>query len=742
MLAIKLSRARLELQAHRIWLRSFSLTKNATASLTTKTPRPPATSRRPKTTGIGPQFPTRNNASPKDLSPKDARLVALQRQITQASKDFDFDGAMAGYRAIEDKNLVIQPVMDGFTQALLSWTRRDFVLQKDRRDEETSDKVQSIVNELVEDHYKGTLGPCPSASAHLLDCFTVTEAWDTGSKYWKWLEAKDDEYVNTGTYAAAIDLLSAQDTKIEDLEALYQQALGRLPVGFAAYHFSPGAVVPNREQSLVLPALPTSLLRSIMVARLMRGDAQNAYLALDSVLRVSPVTKNHLLFTAYQKERPVAEAYTVFAMACKAGTVLPSAAYRNLLSSLRNNADTWDARRFVLTVRAMLSATYLHIGAGGKLSRNAVTELIIVLTYLLRIKGIIVMAVEEKEELRDIVQDLIRRTMELAARFNAFPTIAACNSIITNIAGLGNAEKTITTAIKDAQALGLVPTLVTRRSIIVAAGAANDGDLVKQGWQWLLDARAKAGQLPDTTDLHVLTKACAQTDQQDFAHDQIVVATHLEPWQQGNLFERVQTTADVVERRSSSKLRPADMKELVAEFAKIKADLEVFDERTSDARGVQDFSVQHLPMMLFSPPREVRLPEAEMRKLYDELTTDPNPPTAVDTREPVVARDTKVPFSRLRYENWKHITYLLAEAERHDQAYINAVDFAMFHGKTPPQRNYGELFEGEDKITGVGLSDSPQEFEASSEEVDVEKARAKICQLRQVSLPQTSSPEA
>jgi len=125
-----------------------------------------------------------------------------------------------------------------------------------------------------------------------------------------------------------------------------------------------------------------------------------------------------------------------------------------------------------------------------------------------------------------------------------------------------------------------------------------------------------------------------------------------------------------------------------------------------------------------------------MRKLYDELTTDPNPPAAVDTREPAVARDTKVPFSQLRYDNWKHITYLLAEAERHDQAYINAVDRAMESGEAPPQRNYGELFEGEDKITGIGLSDPPQEFEASADEADIAKARAKICELRKVPLPQ------
>jgi hypothetical protein len=737
MLATKLSRARLELQAHRIWLRSFSLTRNATASSTTKTPRE-AHFRRPNIEGV----PKSRTYAPRRVNDPDAHLVAMQIRITDASKEFNFDGAMAGYRAIENKSLIIPPVINSLTQALSSWTRSQLFLQEDRRDRETSEKAQSIANELVQDHYKGTLGPCPTASARLLEYFTVTKSWDIAVEYWKWLEANADEYVNVATYACAIEMLSAQDTKLEDLEALYQQALGRLPVGFAAYHFSPGAVVPDRNQHLVLPELARPLLRAIMAARLMRGDAQNAYLALDSALRVSPVEKIQHFYTDYLKERPVSEAYTVFAMACKAGTVLPSNAYRNLLSSLRNNADVWDVRRFVLTVRAMLSATYLHIGGGGKLTRNAVTELIIVLTTLLRIKGIFLMTVNEKKELGEIVQDLIRRTMELAARFNAFPTIAACNSIISNVAGLGDAEQTITTAIKDAQALGLIPTLVTRRSIIVAAGASDDGDLVRQGWQWLVDARAKDGQVPDATDLHVLTKACARTDQHAFAREQVHNASHLEAFQRDNLLERTERMGDNAKllQTLSSNMRPADMEELREEFAKIKADLENFDERTSDARGVQDFSAQHVPMLLFSPPKEVRLPETEMRKLYDELTANPNPPTGfnADTRKPAVAWGTNVPFGQLRYENWKHITYLLAEAERHDQAYINAVDSAIEHGKTPPQRNYGELFEGDDKITSIGLSDPPQEFEASAEEADVEKARARICQLRKVSLPQAS----
>jgi hypothetical protein len=41
----------------------------------------------------------------------------------------------------------------------------------------------------------------------------------------------------------------------------------------------------------------------------------------------------------------------------------------------------------------------------------------------------------------------------------------------------------------------------------------------------------------------------------------------------------------------------------------------------------------------------------------------------------------------------------------------------------------------EEKITGVGLSDPVLEFEVSDSEEDINKARARICELRKVELP-------
>ena len=742
MLATKLSRAQLELQAHRIWLRSFSLGGNARSPFSTTAAQRDA---RPgglkiiRTSGGG--YSGKRSGKPKSQKPfaqrkKDDeynKIVALQTRIVEASKEGDFDAAMEAYRAIGNKKIDIAYPMMCLSQNMSFWTRIQQTMRESKLDPEKSEKVQQYAEELVKDVMRGVVWPMPGVSAHILDLLVAAQTWDTATKFWTWLRNQGEEHVSAEVYASAISLLAAQDAKLEDLEALYQEGMARLPVGFAAYHFSPGAIVPDREGKAPAIRPPSSLLLAIMAARLMRGDAQNAYLVLDAFSRLRPVAIENRFYTEFQRERPVAEAYTVFALACKAGTVLSTNAYRALLASLRTNADTRGMRRYALTVRAMISATYMQVGAGGKLNKNSVTELIIVLSSMLRIKGVSPMTTENKLRLVEAVQELISKIVELAARFSVGPTIAAYNSIITNFAGVGNAESVITEAIKQAQVQGLEATIVTRRSILVAAGKSGDRDLIERAWTWLVNSHAREGKLPDATDLHILTKACVHAGNTSFAMNVITGMTHLEDWQKENLLERIDKETDALERKS----RPADLNELLEEVAKIKADLDIFDERTSDARGVQDFSKQVLPMLVFSPAHDVRLPEGEMRELYDQLTTNPSTPhdPASPKKEVEIARETKVPFGQLRYENWKYITYLLAEADRHDKAYIQAVDAAITKGERPPQRNYGELFEDGVEIAGVGLSDPVQLFEVSDQEMDVEKARARICELRKVDVP-------
>lgn len=670
-----------------------------------------------------------------DRSEHGSKFVALQQQILDASMQNDFDKAMTAFQSMIAKNYIHATVICTLTSNLLQWARfqQQSANPAQKADADTRDRYSGYAQDLEQKFRDGTLAPSAAAHAYLLQFFTATQAWDVGMRFWKWLESQEGKpYVSPGVYGSAIAMLAAQDTKLEDLEALYEQGLSRFPDGFSAYHFSHGAIIPDRERSSKLPALPVGLLLAIMNARVTRGDSQNAYLALDSLLRLRPAGLDQFFYQAFLQQRPISEAYTVFAMACKAGVPTTVKSFRDLIVSLRKSADLNDARSYALVVKTMLSATYLHLGAGGRFTGNVLTELVIVLTGMVRMRGCSLLPESRRIELVDAVQELIAKLSAIGARFGVNPTIAAFNSIITNVGGLAKVEEVTTAALKEAHVMGLQATDVTRRSLLVAAGSARDTDLVAQAWKWMVDTRAKEGQYPNATDLHILIRACVQTDTGDLAQKVIDEMTHLQDWEIENALTRLHKKTDL----PNTSMPPADSDAILAALAEIKADLEVMDERTSNASGVQDFSVHHPPMLLFSPPKEVLLPEAEMRKLYDELTTDPNAPkTEGVTEPPTVAHNTKVPFAQLRYESWKHITYLLAEAKRHDDAYVTAVDEAIANGTRPPQRKYGEVFQGEEKIKGVGLSDPPQEFLADGEEVDVEKVRANIMELRKVAVP-------
>ncbi len=118
---------------------------------------------------------------------------------------------------------------------------------------------------------------------------------------------------------------------------------------------------------------------------------------------------------------------------------------------------------------------------------------------------------------------------------------------------------------------------------------------------------------------------------------------------------------------------------------------------------------------------EMLLPEAEMRRIYDELTTEVQPTTPQGSIEEATATSdeqveptpstpavtpTNIPFDTIRYENWKLINFLLEQSEANDKAYQDAVDKAIAAKKAPPTRSKGlEPHIAFKEIERFGLSD-------------------------------------
>ena len=759
MLAHRLQRVQAEIQSHRCWLSAFVQQTRRYHRIDSPTLHPLVHTKglwRNSTPrdGVRNAVPGTTAFATKQAKAKKAVLhlrldVQSQRQIEAldtALNDATYKHVIQAYRGVGDKTKLSLRHTSKVTNALHQALRASKWAQGPNAHNDTGAEVMEFAEELVDDITNGQIVPNRRAHVRLLGMFKESGRRDAGVTFWKWLEAQDERLVDSDVYGAAIELLAVHGTPLPELEELYQQALARFPGTFASYHLSPEAILPDRDHQTTLAGMPMTLLQGILTARLLNGDIRNAYLALDTALRLYPDQLPARFFTLFSEERPVVEAYTVFAMAWRAGISIPLGHVKYQMSALRSHADGISAKRHPMALRAMLSVLYMHLSAKGTMTQNSMNELVIAMTQLLRMDAITSMEAKDKQRIVRAVMDLIRKGIAVFARFGAWPGLSAFNSIIVNLGGYGHSKQTIGVALADAQALGIEPNEVTRRSIIIAAGLLDDAELVKKGWEQVVEARTTDGEVPDVVDFHCLIKAAHLTGQIDFAREAFEkYAEHFEENEREILSSGLDD-GNMYNLGVVNSPEEFSVSMLLKQIEKISKDLDVIDERTKDPRKLQDYSEQALPMR-FLVEDEVLLPEEDLRGIYNDMTTEPQstkpahsggedsaaepPEDSSSAEQPSGSQDytasvvssepteqspspppppaltpTNIPFSTIRYENWKLINWLLETSEANDKAYQEAVDKAIAAGTAPPARSkgLGPTLAWRD-VEGVGLSD-------------------------------------
>ena len=762
MLSQRLQRAKIELQSHQCWLKAFVSKPQSRRALHPNTKLSSIRCQQ----NVRPRLPSQPYGSQKAigvawLATKRAKVKRraspeiVPPSLKEAIEELRIRDVANIYYSLKDRGVLESRHFRTIAQCLHHcWRveRRTAEMQKRRVQKED---LVALAEELVKDVMTGSLTPSTRAHVHLLGFFKESGVLDAGVNFWRWLEGQDELFVNSDVYGAAIELLAANGAPLSEMEDLYQQALSRFPGAFAAYHLSPEAVLPDRNKATTLKGVPISLLQGILTARLLHGDTRNAYLALDTALRLYPDQTPPRFLMLFLEERPLLEAYTVFALACRGGIVIPRNQFRHLISALRTSSDLASPERHALAVRAMLSALYMYVGIGGVIGQNIINELVISITQFVRLNGIVLLEAKQKQQLVKELMDVIRASLAIFARYGAVPGVSAFNSIITNLGGFGHSKQIIGIALSDAHALGIEANEVTRRSVLTAAGMLEDKDFVEKAWKQLAQARADAQRYPDATDWHCFIKAVHSAGHVDFAREEfeglkksLPVGEHygiLSGLDDSGLYHLSHDSSEVL-----------DLSSLFGEIKTIRLDLQLIDERTKDRPKVQDFRDQQLPMTLWPSPSKAPLPEAALRATYDELTMEPRPfralknasleasatgseqsdstPTVVASSEPAAA-STNIPFSTLRYENWKSINWLLEQAEANDHSYHKLVDDAIAASAVPPQRTRGIDLASVDKVGSYGLSDTlrtekknKRERPATEEEID--KGRSHILRLR------------
>ncbi|KXT13572.1 hypothetical protein AC579_8071 [Pseudocercospora musae] len=774
MLYLRLKQAQAELQSHRAWLTSFRSIRAlprwqheqpdfARSSSTGSRSNAELKIRRQVGRKQNDEATERNISSAqrrkqerwagRRQTTKDVQLevLSIRTDLLQAVEEQRTKDVIRLYNELPEK----RPLAERDFAAIAQWTHQALRLENQARarqentKREDTEEIVAFVDQLVKDVRQGNIVPSVKANQHILGIYKESGTLDAGKKFWSWLEGQDDSHVQVQTYAVAIELLAISGAALDEIEPLYGRALIRFPGSFHAYHLSPEAILYDRERPPPVRGLPLGLLQSITTARLMRGDSRKAYLGLDTALRLYPTSLDVRFLRLFMTERPLSEAYTIFAMACQAGYKLPTQTYRSLLDNLRAKIDPNSFDSQIATLRTILAATYLQLGCSGTVFSNTTAVLIITMTELFRLPGIGDVEPKKRKKLVDSVLALTRKIFEVFARYGVLPPQSVFNAIIMNIAGHGHSKEVLGIALKDLEALGMEASDVTRRSILSVAGIYKDEEFVKTSWDDIVVARRDQNEWPAQKDFFVLAKACKQIGS-DFAQKQFDALKTFVP---DEWHSAIQYSIDKQKAESSSSLgadkEVVSFDQLSAGIKSLDDDLDVIDKITSDRPTVLDFSEHSVPLQLLDTSKlmqsPLNIPEEDMRSIYDSLTTEqavvspsgefeapeqhsqdsftvnftikqvqattdhlpPQQGPSLSSSSPPeqIRSATNVTLGELRYRNWKCINYLLQLAEKHDQEYDVLVDKAIAAGTRPPARVMGFTKEEAEIIVETGLSE-------------------------------------
>ena len=195
-------------------------------------------------------------------------------------------------------------------------------------------EIQQHVTNYVALYTAKNLPPHPRATLHAISYFKESDQLQAGINLWNWAVQQEDVYTNLLTYGAAIELLAQHGVSLQLCEETYLHGLKRYGSGFNEYHLSPGAILPSRGTPVTIPKTSMALQQGIIRARLMNDDWLNAYLGLDTALRLHPTELSSQFMHMFLRERPIAESFQVFCMLCRSGNRIQASSITTLLNAL------------------------------------------------------------------------------------------------------------------------------------------------------------------------------------------------------------------------------------------------------------------------------------------------------------------------------------------------------------------------------------------------------------------------
>ncbi|MCJ1287698.1 hypothetical protein MMC26_007050 [Xylographa opegraphella] len=550
--------------------------------------------------------------------------------------------------------------------------------------------ITEHVKEAVGHYQQRRLPPDPKASLHLISYFKEANQYDDGIEFWHWIVRQDNNYLDLPTYGAALELLALYGQPLAYCEEVYSHGLKRFPESFNEYHLSPGAIVSQLDQPTRIRKTSMGLLQGIIRARLIHGDWRNAYLALDTALRLHPTQMPSFMFHTFLEERPVNESYQIFCLLCHSGSQIKPYDVTWLLNDLVDGQTPGSGEEIGLDIAlAILNAIHLYSASGPPLSARHLNILVQSSLMLLPTMGTDNNTYRAASLTNPIA--LVRQLFAVYPALGVTPEISTYNTVIV-AAGRVRHEGILAWAVQALSDSGLASDEITFECLLTATARTAGAAQVESIWN---SRHPGMALMPSTWTALARATSCAGNT--EFLHEQMKIHNVSD---QKSTVRKVQ--AELAKSRgadsSASPESPSSDLSIRCEsrVAEFTSALQMFQQLLSfsDFRNLRKRPAQRKSIWSTSDVVD----ENWQKKLYDELSIDstvsstPEADTTTVSELPEPSRPSVVfesstgfRLDELRYQNWKGINEVLQHAELFESRLEQAVDKAIKEG-TPSKQ--------------------------------------------------------
>jgi len=543
----------------------------------------------------------------------------------------------------------------------------------------------AFADQVAADLRNGAIAPFHMAYVHLLGMYKDSQCYEKGRKLWLWLMDQNEDHVSAAVYGAAIELMAyGRILGLSDLERLYAEALRRFPGTFAAYHLSPDAVVPDRCQPTLIPGIPMILLQGILTARLLARDWKNAYLALHTALRLYPDAVPPRFFELFMSERPLAEGYAAYMLACRAGVIMRPThvtalftKIRAAIGSMRSMADR------MLLIRAIVNALYATVEAGGELEGIYVAILIQSMTQLLP-DGIPHRHVTPDEaELRDAIVATVHDIVSGLAQAGMEPQVHLFGALFA-MSGKLHVPDLLTTTLQSVKTAGLENKTIAIREAITAAGFLGNTAVIEYFWGSIAKDAKKSGIRAE--NWIALTKACQRAGHQGYWEQQVSMLGFTLP--NDGMEDRLRI---LVNRPNfvpgAISFNFMSIEDLTSELKALKNQMVNVEAVLMSGKPLNIFRT---PFYMHLNPHYPSLGSLhDLQAVYDQYSLDPHqpppPPPVEGGLEPIHKSPTMIPLDKLRFWNWITVFEMMDDAEAYEIDRKIQMETAVSAGRPIPE---------------------------------------------------------